>query len=517
MLSLLSKPKSDWLVLSMLSSSVDNVLIIAPWGLPPQWREVTYILELAEKRAIKFKCCTTLIPLLLSLEEEVKVNKVNNKVNVVIIVLDSLVDKYTRKEESVCYECYSELSEYVDEANKAGSYRELTLKLANFVKEFFKCLLKKYGLDLNVNLHVVIAPAIGSPGGNWVFKGDLQDFESTVLRELGGLCLDKPYSKIILDLSHGINFMPSLLMRLAPKLVSILLLAHRDLEKVRLEVYNSDPIPPRGVVEREIYINRVVYEDVKSILLIHTTDKFVDFSRIVRSNESLMSGFMQTKIDLVNEIDKVKEDLEYIYSSLYYPLPLALYYLTCEDRCKRIEGLGEVLNKLTDHVLVDLEKRIVMRVFRVDPDALYLYYLTRALCKRIERCDNEAPSVKYLKSSIITNVYKSVHEALSILVKRELSLVEGAILNKEEGLKKYNELFLRLKGNWKPLCEIKALLGKGKCRDKLQVDKRILIAHAGLQDDLVEVFIDEEPRLKYREDYKAEKILKESNLLVRIG
>lgn len=96
------------------------------------------------------------------------------------------------------------------------------MKLKEFIVEFIKCLFEKYELSLSINnLNVIIAPAIGSPSGRWVFRGDLQDFESRVLYELGKLCLTKPYPRVIIDLSHGINFMPSLIMHLIRKLVSI--------------------------------------------------------------------------------------------------------------------------------------------------------------------------------------------------------------------------------------------------------------------------------------------------------
>ncbi|MCC6022930.1 MAG: hypothetical protein LM560_07495, partial [Desulfurococcaceae archaeon] len=171
--------------------SVDNVLVVAPWGLPPQWRDVMYVLEV-DGKCFKGsrKYCTTLIPLLLSMEDHVKAGKVD----VVIIALDSLVNKYTKTEESTCFKCYNELSMYIDEASKSSSYNELTLKLKEFIVEFIKCLFEKYELSLSINnLNVIIAPAIGSPGGRWVFRGDLQDFESRVLYELGKLCLTKPY------------------------------------------------------------------------------------------------------------------------------------------------------------------------------------------------------------------------------------------------------------------------------------------------------------------------------------
>jgi CRISPR-associated protein Csx1 len=491
--------------------SVDNVLVVAPWGLPPQWRDVMYVLEV-DGKCFKGsrKYCTTLIPLLLSMEDHVKAGKVD----VVIIALDSLVNKYTKTEDSTCFKCYNELSMYIDEASKSSSYNELTLKLKEFIVEFIKCLFEKYELSLSINnLNVIIAPAIGSPGGRWVFRGDLQDFESRVLYELGKLCLTKPYSRVIIDLSHGINFMPSLVIHLIRKLVSIQLLAHKGLGGVAVEVFNSDPIPPLGTPERDIRINRAVYENVRSVLLVHTIPEFIDFSHVVESDESLKSKFLPVKIDLTNKVSSVLRDIRCIYSSLYYPLPLALHYFLHKDVCECIDSLTNVLDRVIDYVVVDYgdpNSPTIVRPITVNPDTLYIYYIARALCKRIGGHSGEAPTIDYIKSEVMP-IYEYIHESLPILIGQELSNLER--LGKDlKDLQNYQSL----KGTWKTLDEVRLLVKRSSGSEeskKRRPDKRILIAHAGFQDEFIQILINDEFKLKYVLDPKQ--ILKKAGLLIK--
>jgi len=366
----------------------------------------------------------------------------------------------------------------------------------------------KYGLNISINLNVIVAPAIGSPGGKWVFRGDLQDYESVVLYELGKLCLDKPYSKIIADLSHGINFMPSLLMHVMHKLASIQLLAHKDLNKVTIEVLNSDPIPPTGL-ERDININKAIYENIKSISLIHTIPKFIDFSSIVREDDVLRNKFLSSKVALSNEVNKVLKDIKNIYSSLYYPLPLLLHYFLCRDVCKVIEGLDSVLSKFLDYVIIDRSNPsnpTVIRPITMNPEALYIYYLIRALCKRLGRYGDVEPTLDYLDSEI-KPIYEYVHESLYILIDHELSILRASCKKLRD-----SPVYQSIKGTWKTYSEIKSLSGESSIKE-IKLDKRILIAHAGLQEELTEVLIDDKPKLRYV--LNPEEILRGSGLLIK--
>lgn len=211
------------------------MLVLAPWGMPYGWRVVTY-----EINGVRCKSCTSLLPLLVWLRsEEFK----DSKINVYMVILDSIID--WRKQSSVtsnpCQTCFDEFSNIIAKASNSLTYAELRQYVTEFAKEFIKCVTSKTECsirgetkvcsevleDVLNGLHVVTAPAIGRSGGVWVFKGRIRDYEVTVLKELSDSLVETPYSIVVVDLSHGINFMPSIMVRVVPRIASILLLAHK--------------------------------------------------------------------------------------------------------------------------------------------------------------------------------------------------------------------------------------------------------------------------------------------------
>jgi CRISPR-associated protein Csx1 len=469
-------------------------LLVATWGLPAVWKEARYTFTPGGGEV--YESCTTLIPLLLSMREAVE----EGRLDLVIVVLDSLVDKYSRepKDRSKCYECYESLSGILDEAGAADTYAEMVRGVERFVLELVKCLLESYGVDLRVEPKVVVAPATGSPGGKWVFKGNLWDYQSRVLIELGELCLSKPYRQIILDLSHGVNYMPALTLQLAPMLSSVLLLAHEEVESVEVTVYNSDPLTEKAV-ERPLLLNR---DEVRlnTIHLVHRRARLPELSEWGRLERE---RYMELKTRLEGVFCRAIDTVKHLYTSLYYPLPLALYHLTCRESCKLLEDAWvEFKRGLEESIVIDRSggRHEVLRPVTVDPSTLYMYYVSRALCRRLGDHDGEDPSIKRLRERE-SRVYELVHRALHIVVQQELQRISGHVV----GLKDKGRLYEGLKGSWIRLCELKALVGADeKCEEpdlKKDTTRRNLVAHAGLLKDLVEVLVadsESEVRVRYR-------------------
>jgi CRISPR-associated protein Csx1 len=464
-------------------------LFVTTWGLPAVWQEAPYVFNPGEKSERKY--CTALIPLLM--REVVD----EGKLDLVIVVLDSLVDKYTprdqaRPQESKCYECYNDLSKYIDMAASSSTYTELISHIKQFIEEFVKCLLDKYNVELEVKPRVVVAPAVGSPGGKWVFKGELWDYQSKVLIELGELCLNKPYQRVVLDLSHGINYMPSLTLHLSPMLSSILLLAHRELKSVEFILYNSDPFSSN----RPLVLNK---DEVKvdSIHLIHRRIKLTELSGWARFEAA---KYLELKRALDNIFHEILDYVKYLYTSLYYPLPLALYYLTREDTCRRLnEAWDKIKRGLEDSVFVNREKCEVLRPITVDPLTLYMYYVARALCKRLGDHGLEDPLITRLREREV-EVYELVHKALHRVAQHELD----DIVNKMRELRSQEILYKYLKDSWIRLCQLRAIAGveKDGCTEKIDLyrfeNRRNLVAHAGLLKDLVEVYVEDDAKIKIR-------------------
>jgi len=90
--------------------------------------------------------------------------------------------------------------------------------------------------------------------------------------------------------------------------------------------------------------------------------------------------------------------------------------------------------------------------------------------------------------------------------------------NIKRGYKALMQKCQTLQGSYTSLAELEAIrIEKEKKEEKKEerMDKRIMIAHAGLQKQFVEVLIDIKPRFRYKLSIEElEKKLDEANLLI---
>lgn len=469
-----------------------RTLLIATWGMPNVWDEFEYVM--GEGGSSGRKYCTSLIPLLLSL---------GRNTDIVIIVLDSLADGQVLQKETACCKCYNELYYYIKEAKSSNSYLDLVLKLEEFVKKFFTCLVEKYGLTNEINAEtigntkVVVAPAVGSPGGNWEFRGDIRNFQSIVMSEIGDLLLRNCYSKIVLDLSHGLNFMPSTIMYVASRLASINLLAHKHINSVDIEVYNSDP--PRSSTDRPLLLNKAISIKKRNIELIHEKPRVAEPLAQVKTK---VSDFIEIKKEIEKYADMALVDLYNIYLSIYYPIPLGLYLATNKASCQRIdEAYSKIKAEIRKIAKIEDAGEARTKVkwpLAINPDFIYLLQLSRAVCNRLSDKPDGAPTIKQLKYEDLTRVYEYVYRGLPKLINNELSLIEKFLGEFKE---KARNDYEKMKGKWMLLCEIKEKLNVDSCKnkDKPIINERIMIAHVGFQDNIVEVYIgDEELKITFK-------------------
>ncbi len=442
----------------------DRTLAIATWGQPALWREARYVSEDGER---KVEHCTTL-PLLLELY---------NNSDAVLLVLDSLMDEYAGRAEGRCFGCYDELRGSVRAVVNSYSYRELRERVKGFVREMLRC------LEIDGDVAVVVCPAVGRPGGQWTFDSSPTDYEAVALAELGPYVLDKRYNRVVLDVSHGVNFMPSVALRVAERLAGLLLVAHDVDQPVTLEVYNSDPYPPRTNSLPQLRLNLVAKERVTSARVPSLLPpKLVSCKRRVE----------QRLEETVSELNgRYRQVVRLPLSALHYPLPLALLYSLSRVQDRALVVLKEALALWEENVTIVRESREVKGVLRLHPDAVYALLLVEAVRKRI--ADPEYPaSLELLKRC--ADLYRAFNESYYFLISHELNAVEGMLREKRPSAK------LRL-------CEF-----YGEERDSGKPDKRVMIAHAGLQKEFVAVDPSND-QLSYTHD--VEKLLGDSGLLVR--
>jgi len=399
-----------------------------------------------------------------------------NEADIVLLALDSLLDEYPKKGEGKCYECYDSYRDLVKKSANAKTYDEALNTLKEFVKEFVKC------LGLLIEPYVVICPAVGSPGNIWRFIGHPTDFETIALYHIGKLCIEKPYTRLVLDLTHGVNFMPAVTLKLAEKLASIILAAHMGSvasleEGVELQVYNSDPLPS-GAAVNNLNINRIMKDRIKTIIAPHELPK-----RLIRHRKKEIK--QAEELRRINE--KYLNAVQLPLSAIYYPLPLALCETVFQNPAIQQPAtiLEEAFNLWYSHVKIGGGE--VDRLLGVDPDAVYALYLVEAFGRRLKAEVKPPPTVEDLKK--LAKLYKVVNKSFYYLITNEISHIERG---------------LAVLGGWIPLHFLYS-------EDvEKRADTRIMIAHAGLQKELVEV--NSLKQLRYRRD--VSEILREAGLLV---
>jgi len=482
------------------------VLVVATWGMPYRWGLVTY-----EINGFRCKTCTSLLPLLAWLRSE---EFRGCEIHPSIIILDSVIDwrKQSTDAKNPCHTCFERFGDILSKAASSPTYAELRQLVAEFTKKFVECVARETmcsvgGVekrcsevlgDVLRNLHVVVAPAIGKPGGVRSFVGRIQDYEVVVVRDLSTRLTSSPYSTIVADLSHGINFMPSITARIIPRLASILLLAHRGVDSVSVRLYNSDPMPAAASEGTVIRINEAVYTTIKSVEVVHSiAEKLVyalrEFSSVEAEFNRILGGVVRKALHAVR----------CIYTALYYPFPLALYTFSC-NMCRELDALRDVDSYVINSITIDHSKREIRRPLTIDSDTYYIYSLLKALCLRASAMCREAePSIDMLEAELVP-VYRLVHASYEELIRHELSDIKRnvkALMQKPEHYK--------LRGLHITLAELYELLHPKEAREEREkrMNRRVMIAHAGLQKEFITVLIDETPRLRYV--LSAEELAKE--------
>jgi hypothetical protein len=123
----------------------------------------------------------------------------------------------------------------------------------------------------------------------------------------------------------------------------------------------------------------------------------------------------------------------------------------------------------------------------VDPDAVYALYLVEAFGRRLKAEVKYPPTVEGLKK--LAKLYKVVNKLFYYLIMDEISHIERG---------------LGVSGGWMPMHYLYSM------DIEKRADTRIIIAHASLQKELVQV--NSLKQLKYRGD--VSEILYEAGLLV---
>ena len=206
-------------------SSSQSYFIISPWGDPGGWQYIRYRFEDSNRIISSY---SSLIPIYL------RYSSYNPRIY--IIALDTLY-----------------ASKYRGVSGPPDDYSEVIEASKEYISSKFHEFTSRY--DIDVEPLIFIVPGVGSynySGYRYMFISSLSNlYLSTFLNILANILHDISNTSnankinIVVDLTHGLNYMTTLVYEAVKDISDILL----NLDyKVILEVYNSDPVGDERVI-----------------------------------------------------------------------------------------------------------------------------------------------------------------------------------------------------------------------------------------------------------------------------
>jgi len=422
---------------------MSKTLLIAPIGNPTSYKEARYKLNKEFDSCISF----------LAHEAD----------HVIIVGLSSIVDPEIKeiKEESKCMKIMKEILSNVSPVN---SYRELQEISERALKEFIERIYQETYQEYNVKKDFIILPALGKPGKNYMFKFEPATISSLLLIQLYNKLKNEFYDRIIVDLTHGINYLPAVCYIAALQIAQIMLIRalRNNVSQIRFEAYNSDPYKKDELLN----INLTSERKIQTI-----ADNLIEF---LASKQSLIKRGKDFKelAKIVDEINTVKGEVERLLKSLEYPYPLALSYL-CNSFNLNLEGM---LNNLTTIFLdsVKYENNVFSSEIFIDPGKTFLLILANEIVNYVKGMAKPYEGKGFELDTIenLAGLYKLVIPSYEYLIKYEISKIKEKLKNRDD----FNGTLSSLDSSLSE--ELKKVE---------KTDRRIMIAHAGLQKQFVHV------------------------------
>ncbi len=423
---------------------MERVLIV-PWGNPFQWEPITY-----EYDGCKMKSSSTLPVLVNALKPE----------KILIFTLDTLANIQVRGKPEIepkDFKRYSEVVEDVQSRIKWFIGNELSSDFLDLIK------MLKDG-----RVEIVVAPGVGL-FKNINVEGDILDFYNYVLHVLSTK-LPSNNLEIYLDLTHGINFMPTLLYRALNNLLGL----SAFVNECRLVVLNSEPYP------------QGFQRDEKESIVSTTTLRIRTVENRVLRPKPIYSRVSDDKLSAF--ISSLANGLPLVFTTFYPEI----------DKLKTLmdEELSEFLKN------IDVGGRHIRRLRGFSNDFKTLtkiYYLIRCLNSSHEmfgELPKEEVSIDTLEG-LTELVFKKIRR-LEIITKRDVRQIRDII---KKAIKKEGKMSEKLRIGEKLLylnvynfTKDKNILKKDK------IDPRDFVAHSGLISDLIYVRLCGEDKLLSYED-----------------
>lgn len=407
-------------------------VLVSTWGNPFQWQPITY-----EFKGETLKSRNTL-PILL---------KVLKPEKVLIITLDTMANYVHKDGRPFPGKKLSSYEEIKDDVKERIMWHIENEVIKETECEELESMLKEGKIEIDV------VPGVGIFGNISVY-GEMFDFYHYVTYKLANWLPANQDLEVYLDLTHGINFMPTLTYRALRNLLGLLAFV----KNVAFEVVNSEPYP-LGVPENEtskvtLHIREIGEGKVppRPIYSIVENDQWTAFI------SSIANGF---------------------------PLVFARFYPNVGDVKRRLEEeYGQFLESIE---VIPGEKPTIKRKEKFSRDfknVSKLYYLLRVLNPKYS---------KYRRKELTINDIKEI-SGLFMRLPRVGAVLEVQIEDLERGVGRVlsnirsatGGVYKELKsGKAYPLSEV-SFFGKAEFRDdKKQL--RNFIAHSGFEYNLTHV------------------------------
>ncbi len=481
-------------------------LLIAPWGNPFTWKEANY--RLWDK-------ITREVTTLSSLTEHFNPDKT------LIFIPETLLCQRSRSYES--YKRYAKdkatLDDYPKEkllSNSFSAYKDLLSSLAGAVGEFCR-----ENISGGRGIDVVITPNVGEYGCNkgvarwklgsrqvspdsayssYVLSSILYSMESILgIRDVERI-------SIILDTTHGINYMPLAAYKAAITASRIISAAYGV--DVKFEQYNSTPYPVGigdVIPDLEVYLVKSEYitpvkaaqRIVYSYLASERIDHLIIFSD--KADVSKMSSLLDVRGSL-SVLKAIHNFARPLVSSIHYSMPLAFLQFSCDFNSHEkpdLRKIHEILMDLLSFVRIwPDEKRSENGIMEIEHLAIPNYeelkssFSAYALILYGRRALDEA-HISAVKDGRIEAPLSELMATVNKYLKGPLAgVTEQEISNFKNNVDKYLSISAEeTTGEW--------ISHKGPC----EIHTRNFIAHSGLDYNALELMrSDNEIWVRYRRE-----------------
>lgn len=428
-----------------------GTVVIVPMGDPSRYKPATYVVNLCGER-LKVRTRTSLLALASAVPEVERL---------VAVVLDTLYPLYCRE----APDSYEMLRDAVE-----SCIREEIVKM---VEESDP----EPPRSLIDGLEVVVAPGHGRYGG-MVFEGSFHDYYTYVYYELCRL-VPPGAGELWLDLTHGLNYMPTLTYKAAVNLAETRMLRGSGL---KLRIVNSEPYPPgfRGEPVLHMYSLMVDVEKPEGWRIVERL-----YSRGELKHSSLVRFKVQSPEDSRRTAMRLREgvdvqayvrNLKTAAKTVKYALPLAFIEMVDGDALAQAGRIEEALHRVVvglfnEYTEITMGDQVVHRRMSLRPEAI-LHHQAAAYASRLYEIHRSLASGPTTLQKIIEFknwLRAEAPETTTILIDREIREIMMVARRNAERLDEYRTMV--------ELTGMKA--GKP--------DKRTILAHAGLTYNHIEI------------------------------